>query len=135
MPRATLAAVRRPKARSRCKRRESKPKLPSSSDWKQFPQFRTGNLAGCAFVMKRLCLACILFLTVSPWTSFGGVRHFTFLYEAPTSARGSLELENWVTWQRITNPDRSDEVDFRHEPDYCADGNIPVTCSLEVGGY
>jgi hypothetical protein len=25
-------------------------------------------------------------------------RHFTYLYEATTSARSELELENWVTW-------------------------------------
>ena len=80
--------------------------------------------------MKRLCLACILILTVSPWTSFGGVRHFTFLYEAPTSAQGSLELENWVTWQRITNPDRSDEVDFRHELEYGVTDKFQVSVYL-----
>ncbi len=34
------------------------------------------------------------------WTasSFAGVRHFGFLYEAPTSPPGSIELENTVTW-------------------------------------
>ena len=34
------------------------------------------------------------------WTtsSLAGVRHFTFLYEAPTSSPGSIELENTVTW-------------------------------------
>ena len=31
-------------------------------------------------------------------TLFAGVRHFTFLYEAPTSPPGSVELENTVTW-------------------------------------
>jgi len=30
--------------------------------------------------------------------AFAGMRHFTFLYEAPTSAPGSIELENMVTW-------------------------------------
>jgi len=30
--------------------------------------------------------------------AFAGVRHFTFLYEAPTAAPGSIELENTVTW-------------------------------------
>jgi len=45
----------------------------------------------------------------------GGVRRFAFLYEANTSAPGSLELENWVTWKRATSSERFDEVDFRHE--------------------
>ena len=46
---------------------------------------------------------------------FGGARHFTFLYEAPTSAPGSVESENWITWERLTNPERSDQIGFRHE--------------------
>jgi hypothetical protein len=43
---------------------------------------------------------------------------FTFLYEAATSAPGSLELENWITWQRATGAERFDQVDFRHELEY-----------------
>jgi len=31
--------------------------------------------------------------------AFAGVRHFTFLYEAPTSPPGSIELENTFTWK------------------------------------
>jgi len=80
--------------------------------------------------MKKLRLACILILAFSPSISFGGVRHFTFLYEAPTSARGSLELENWVTWQRITDPGRSDEVDFRHELEYGVTDKFQVSVYL-----
>ena len=49
---------------------------------------------------------------------FGGARHFGFLYEANTSAPGSLELENWVTWQHATGSGRLDQVDFRHELEY-----------------
>jgi hypothetical protein len=56
-----------------------------------------------------------ILLTVS---SFGGARHFTYLYEAPTSAPGSFELENWVTWQRGSNPARFDQTDFRHELEF-----------------
>jgi hypothetical protein len=48
-------------------------------------------------------------------TAFAGVRHFTFLYEAPTSPPGSVEMENWLTWGRTTNPVRGDQIDFRHE--------------------
>jgi hypothetical protein len=58
----------------------------------------------------------ILFLCMLPTTAaLAGARHFTFLYEAPTSAPGSIESENWITWQRITNPERSDQIGFRHE--------------------
>jgi hypothetical protein len=31
--------------------------------------------------------------------AFAGARHFTFLYEAPTSPPGSIELENTITWR------------------------------------
>jgi len=61
--------------------------------------------------------------------SFGGVRHFTFVYEANTSAAGSLELEDWVTWQRGTGSGRFDQVDFRHELEY------GVTDSLQASVY
>src|SRR2546429_2219161 len=37
----------------------------------------------------------------------------SYLYEAPTAAPGSFELESWVTWQRGSNPVRFDQVDFR----------------------
>jgi len=80
--------------------------------------------------VKKLRQLCILILAFSPSVSFGGVRHFTFLYEAPTSAPGSLELENWVTWQRITEPDRSDEVDFRHELEYGVTDKFQVSVYL-----
>src|ERR1043166_5174358 len=65
--------------------------------------------------MKRAISVCTLSLILSLVNSIAGVRHFTYLYEAPTSAPGSFELENWVTWSRITDPDRVDEVAFRHE--------------------
>ena len=40
----------------------------------------------------------ILLSSIFVTSSFAGVRHFTFLYEAPTSPPGSVELENTVTW-------------------------------------
>jgi hypothetical protein len=65
--------------------------------------------------MSKRALSVLLFSILPAVGAFAGVRHFTFLYEAPTSAPGSVEMENWVTWGRTTNPDRSDQVDFRHE--------------------
>jgi len=66
--------------------------------------------------MRKIAIAAVLFLM--PLVSvLGGVRHFTFLYEAPTSAAGSLELENWFTWKRTGNED-TDTLDFRHELEY-----------------
>ena len=51
----------------------------------------------------RLILLVLLIGALPAPTSFGGVRHFTFLYEAPTSAPGSIELENTVTWGHGSN--------------------------------
>lgn len=51
-------------------------------------------------------------------SGFGGVRRFTFLYEANTSAAGSLESENWVTWKNAGGKDGFDQVEFRHELEY-----------------
>ena len=50
--------------------------------------------------------------------ALAGVRHFTFVYEAPTSAPGSLELENWITWKRTTDPEDANALVFRHELEY-----------------
>jgi len=55
---------------------------------------------------------------LSALSALGGARRFTFLYEANTSAPGSFELENWVTWRHATGPGRFDQVDFRHELEY-----------------
>jgi hypothetical protein len=69
--------------------------------------------------MRRVILS-ILFLSILPTVcSFAGARRFTFVYEATTSAPGSIELENWVTWQTHTPNDSSfDQVDFRHELEF-----------------
>ncbi len=66
--------------------------------------------------MLRVVIFVAALLPVLP--SFGGARHFTFLYEANTSAPGSLELENWVTWRHAAGPGRFNRVDFRHELEY-----------------
>jgi hypothetical protein len=79
--------------------------------------------------VKKLRPLCILILASWPLICFSGVRHFAFLYEAPTSAPESLELEDWITWKRMTGPDRSDAVDFRHELEY------GVTDKLQVSLY
>jgi hypothetical protein len=50
-----------------------------------------------------------------PAASLAGARHFTYVYEAVTSAPGSVDIENWLTWSRTTNPQRVDQLDFRHE--------------------
>src|SRR5438094_10441443 len=69
-------------------------------------------------LMKKFVLPILLVSILATIPALGGVRHFTFLYEANTSAQGSIELENWVTWRRATGPGQFDQVDFRHELEY-----------------
>ena len=57
-----------------------------------------------------------------------GVRHFTFLYEAPTSAPGSIELENTVTWAHGSSESRND-VFIREELE------IGITDRFQLGLY
>jgi hypothetical protein len=77
--------------------------------------------------VRHKLLLCIFGLLVSTSVGDGGVRHFTFIYEANTSAPGSLELENWVTWQRGTGSGRFDQVDFRHELEYGVTDNFQAS--------
>jgi hypothetical protein len=67
--------------------------------------------------MRRILLLAGLALTLIIPPASAGVRHFTFVYEAPTSAPGSWELENWFTWRRVGDED-ADALVFRHEVEY-----------------
>jgi hypothetical protein len=58
---------------------------------------------------QALCAICALVL---PSICLAGARHFTFIYEAPTSPAGSIESENWAT-TRFS--DGFTEANFRHE--------------------
>jgi hypothetical protein len=63
-------------------------------------------------------------------SSFGGARHFTYLYEAPTSAPGSVELENTITWARTTGSGTHlNEIAFREELE------IGITDHFQLGIY
>jgi hypothetical protein len=79
----------------------------------------------------KLALRVSTFLAVilPSLSCLGGARHFGFIYEVPTSAPGSFEFENWVTWARTTDPEHSDQVAFRHEIE------IGVTNRLQASIY
>jgi hypothetical protein len=68
--------------------------------------------------------------------AFGGVRHFTFVYEAVTSPPGSVDLENWVAWRTHPpgNPD-FDQVDFRHELEFGVTENFQLALYLADWNY
>ena len=59
--------------------------------------------------MKRYFVLCLVLL---PAIALAGARHFTFVYEAPTSPPGSIESENWAT-TRFSNG--LTDVTFRNE--------------------
>jgi hypothetical protein len=68
----------------------------------------------------------MLTLAFLPPISCAGVRHFTFLYEAPTSTPGSVELENTITWARTPH---WDDLGFREELE------IGLTEHFQLGIY
>jgi hypothetical protein len=74
-------------------------------------------------------VSSIVLLWAFTSSSFAGARHFGFLYEAPTAAPGSFELENWATWLRTTGSDRLNQFAFRHEIE------IGVTDRLQASVY
>ena len=54
----------------------------------------------------------ILYLLFLPSVCFAGARHFSYVYEAPTSPPGSIEIENWAT---SNFNDGLSGLQFRHE--------------------
>lgn len=73
-------------------------------------------------------LAAGLFHAVAT-SSHAGQRLFTYTYEATTAPKGSIEIENWVTWKHSPNGGRVDEFDFRHELEF------GLTDHLQIGFY
>jgi hypothetical protein len=55
----------------------------------------------------------LFLLLVTLHTCFGGARHFTFLYEAPTAAPSSFESENYAT--SLFDEGKFIGMEFRHE--------------------
>ena len=73
----------------------------------------------------------IVLLAIWPAAAaLAGARHFTYLYEAPTSAPGSVELENTITWGRMTDSGAHlDDIAFREELE------IGITEHFQLGLY
>jgi hypothetical protein len=76
--------------------------------------------------MSRCALSILLLSILFALPAFAGVRHFTFLYEAPTSPPGNVELENTVTWAHGSD---SNDVFVREELE------IGVTERFQLGIY
>lgn len=68
--------------------------------------------------MKRI-LYILLLATLPTLTAFAGARRFTYVYETGTTAPGTFELENWITWSTHKDEDHTFErLDFRHEVEF-----------------
>jgi hypothetical protein len=76
--------------------------------------------------IKDLASSIVLLSLFLATNAFAGVRHFTFLYEAPTSPPSSVELENTITWGHSSN---LDDVVFREELE------VGITERLQLGIY
>jgi hypothetical protein len=74
--------------------------------------------------------SCICAGALLPLVCFAGARRFGFVYEAPTTPPGVIEVENWMTWQTHP-PNDADfaQIDFRHELEF------GLTEHLQLGIY
>ncbi len=79
-------------------------------------------------VLPFVFLICANMMVVSQ--AQASERRFTYVYEATTSAKGSLEFEHWVTWKTAKETNRDyDRFDFRYEIEY------GVTDNFQLGFY
>ena len=81
--------------------------------------------------MQRSLLCGLAILISQP--CFAGARHFTYLYEAPTTPPGVFELENYVT---ATFGERGfGEADFRHEFEFGITDRLQTSIYLANWSY
>ena len=59
-----------------------------------------------------------VFLLAAANPILAGVRHFTFIYEAPTSSPGSVDVENSMTWAHGGGGGTADALVMRHELEF-----------------
>ena len=80
--------------------------------------------------MRNITLSIFWLSILTAVCCSGGVRRFTYVYEATTSAPGGFDLETWITWRTHTRNDPNlDQIDFRHELE------VGITQSLQASVY
>ena len=80
------------------------------------------------------CLPATLLLAASVVEA--GARRFTYVYEATTSAPGSYESENWITWGTSPQEERRfNAVDFRHEIEFGVTEHLQAAIYVADWGY
>jgi hypothetical protein len=88
--------------------------------------------AGCqpaVFNLVLIITAAVAFCQIS---AFAGARHFTFLYEAPTSPPGSFEIENYAT-TRFS--DGFTDANFRNEIEIGVTGHFQASIYFANWNY
>lgn len=80
------------------------------------------------------CLVASHFIAVRSVEA--GARRFTYVYEATTSAPGTLELETWATWKTSPREDRRfNAIDFRHEIEFGVTEHLQAALYVADWGY
>jgi hypothetical protein len=85
--------------------------------------------------MRKSPLLALSFLILLLPSLSAGVRHFGFIYEAPTSPPGAVEMENFMTWQYATSAERSDQLAFRHEFEFGVTDRFQASIYLADWSY
>lgn len=73
--------------------------------------------------------AAVAALAILPTTTRATERSFTFTYEVTTNPKGSIEYEQWATWEATRGAERINEFKFREELEF------GLTDHLQLGLY
>ena len=83
----------------------------------------------CLSSLARVFALSLAIFSAGPLSA--GQRHFTYTYETVTAPKGSIELEQWVTWKHRDDASGEDfeRFEFRHEIEF------GVTDRFQLGLY
>jgi hypothetical protein len=73
--------------------------------------------------------AAVAALAILPSPSHANERSFTYTYEVTTNPKGSIEYEQWATWEATRGVERMNEFKFREELEF------GLTDHLQLGLY
>ncbi|MFL6584663.1 MAG: hypothetical protein ACJ8KU_09115 [Chthoniobacterales bacterium] len=86
--------------------------------------------------MQRTAALVVLCLATLAASANAGARRFTYIYEATTGRPGSIDFENWVTFEAHTPNDHAfREVTFRHELEFGLTEHLQASLYLADWGY
>lgn len=84
----------------------------------------------------RFILLSLAALALLPLSADAGARRFTYIYEATTGRPGSIDTENWVTFEARKPDDHGfREVSFRHEIEFGVTEHLQASVYLADWAY